>query len=74
MPPFIPAGHLLPRAVDAFLPARSSLDLNDDVSTDEVGYSISNTALVIDHGGGVQIAYSSESGHLFQFKADTHSN
>jgi hypothetical protein len=32
---------------------------------------VSTTTLV---GGSSYFAYSNESGHLFQFKADTHSN
>jgi hypothetical protein len=40
VPTLISTGQTFPGAIDAFLPARSSLDLNDDVLAHEVGYGI----------------------------------
>ena len=67
MAAFIPARHLLPRAVDAFLPARSSLDFDDDVPAHEVGYGISKAALMIDDGRGVEMAFTSQGCQWFAF-------
>jgi hypothetical protein len=50
LPAMISANHPLPFCIDAVLPSRAALDLNDDVAAHEVGFGIGEAAL-FNHAG-----------------------